>query len=72
MKKYRTSKRNTAQKTLIRDSLNGKVFTLYLPFSTGKTFSIGEITFANQGNNYYKPMQAIPTSWYINLNDMEG
>ena len=48
MKKYQTSKRNTAKKTLIRDSLNGKFFTLYLPFSTGKTFSIGQVTFENK------------------------
>ena len=72
MKKYRTSKRNPAQKTLIRDSLNDKVFTLYLPFSTGKTFSIGELIFENQGNKFYKPMQPIPESWYVDLNDMEG
>jgi hypothetical protein len=71
MKKYQTSKRNIAKKTLIRDSLNGKFFTLYLPFSTGKTFSIGQVTFENNGA-YYKPMQAIPASWYVDLNIMEA
>ena len=59
--------KGAGHKILIRDSSNNATFSLHLPYSVGGSFSIGSIQFENVGS-CYRPMQAIPASWYVNLN----
>ena len=68
MRKYKTKQSNVSRKIVVRDFNNNATFTLQIPFSTGNTFSIGHIDFIDSGNQYFKPVQRIPASWYVNLN----
>lgn len=62
-----TKQLNGTHKITVRDSVNNATFTLQLPYSVGSRFSIGNVEFENNGQNY-SPVQTIPQSWYVNLN----
>ena len=68
MRRYKTKQANPTRKIVVRDYSNNKSFTLQVPFSIGREFSIGAIQFVDSGNQYFKPVQTIPASWYVNLN----
>ena len=68
MKRYKTKQSNPSRKIVVKDFSNNATFTLQIPFSIGKEFSIGVIQFVDSGS-YFKPVQQIPASWYINLNN---
>lgn len=67
MRRYKTKQSNPSRKITVRDFSNNTTFTLQIPFSTGREFSIGSIQFIDNGS-YFKPVQNIPASWYVNLN----
>jgi hypothetical protein len=67
MRRYKTKQANPTRKIVVRDYSNNKSFTLQVPFSIGREFSIGAIQFVDNGNTY-TPVQQIPASWYVNLN----
>ena len=62
-----TRQTSGTRKITVRDYGNNTTFSLYLPYSVGGSFSIGSVEFQNNGSNYV-PVQAIPKSWYVNLN----
>jgi len=64
MKKTRVSRSTPCRKTPIR--AHGKTFTLALPYSIGRTFTIGPITFEHNGSTWV-PDRPIPESWTIVL-----
>ena len=69
-KSYKTSKRVPVQKCRVIDG--GRTFSLALPYSVGRGFSIGSIDFEAIGgypSNGFKPSKPLPDSWYVNLND---
>ena len=68
MRRYKTKQSNPSRKIVVKDFSNNATFTLQIPFSTGREFSIGAIQFVDTGS-YFKPIQTIPASWYINLNN---
>jgi hypothetical protein len=59
-------------KCTVKDFENNKTFSVFLSYSAqNKPFSIGSITFEPIGgysSNGYKPLQRIPSSWYVDLN----
>lgn len=63
--------KSTGSKCLVRDYENNSTFTVFLPYSAqNRPFSIGHITFEPIGgysSNGYKPLQRIPSSWYVDL-----
>jgi hypothetical protein len=67
MRRYKTKQTNPTRKIVVKDYSNNASFTLQIPFSTGREFSIGAIQFIDSGS-YFQPVQTIPASWYVNLN----
>jgi len=60
----RTVKATPCRKMVI--SAQGKTFTLALPWSIGRTFTIGPVTFEHNGSAW-RPDRPIPESWFIDL-----
>lgn len=60
----RTVKATPCRKVTI--STPGGAFALALPWSIGRTFSIGHVTFEHNGNTW-APDRPIPPSWFIDL-----
>ena len=67
MRRFKTKQSNPTRKIVVKDYSNNATFTLQIPFSTGRQFSIGAVEFVDNGS-YFKPVQTIPASWYVNLN----
>ena len=64
-KQYKTRQfKNPGNKCLV--STDKGRFYLHLPFSIGRSFSIGDITFTNNGS-YYSADRSIPDSWLVDL-----
>jgi hypothetical protein len=65
LKKHTTKQfKNPGNKRLISTD-KGK-FYLHLPYSIGRSFSIGNVTFTNNGT-YYSADRSIPNSWLVDL-----
>jgi len=60
----RVSRATPCRKTTI--ATPGGTFALALPYSIGRSFTIGHVTFEHNGTTW-APDRPIPASWFIDL-----